>query len=716
MKIRTKLFGGFIIIALIGVFLGALGLYSEQKLTASSEVMLDLSKTSASISSILSTHYNWRHGLSETVYNGAAFTGSLDSTTCSLGKWLHSDEVQNVTDPEVISLLNQIKAPHDYIHSRAKDTIEHLNKGKTDEAIKQFREDILPKTQEVITGLGKMNERYNVLLSNSAHKIYDLGKLFAVIITVFIAAALVTSVILALLITSNIVKPIIGVTQTLKDISEGEGDLTKSIPEKGNDEITDLAIYFNKTLKSIRSLVGAIKNKVNALTNTGYELSVNMTKTSEAVDDISTNFENIKGLETKQQNGSIAVNKSLENIKSSIDIQEKLIDNQTESVNTSSSAIEEMTANIHSVGKTLVENKKHVETLSEASEYGRTALHEVVQAIQEISRDSEGLLEINSLMNNIASQTNLLSMNAAIEAAHAGETGKGFAVVADEIRKLAESSGQQSKTTATMLKKIKTSIDSITKSSDEVLSRFGAIDTGVKTVYEHELNIRNAMEEQEVGGRQILDSVARLKEITVSVQKGSGDMSLSGNNLVKETDEFIKLSNQALTKMNEVVNGALKEIKAAVNHVTEMSSENNKNFEDLKNETEKFKISTGTEKIKILAIDDDVTHLQMTKSFLADTYDVTTAKSCGDALKLLYQGLDPKFILLDLMMPEIDGWGTYERIKGLSNLHHVPIAIFTSSENPADQNRAKEMGAVDFIKKPCKKSELLEKIKKIIGS
>jgi len=306
-------------------------------------------------------------------------------------------------------------------------------------------------------------------------------------------------------------------------------------------------------------------------------------------------------------------------------------------------------------------------------------------------------------------------MNAAIEAAHAGEVGKGFAVVADEIRKLAESSGQQSKTTAGMLKKVKASIDNITRSSDEVIARFGAIDTEVKTVSEHEINIRHAMEEQEVGGQQILRSIARLKEISVSVQKGSEDMSQSGNDLVKETDEFMKLSNEAMNGMNQIVHGAMQEIKTAVTHVTEMSAENNKNFDDLKNETSKFRTTTGEEKKIVLAIDDDEIHLELTKNFLMNDYDITTVKSCEEALKLLYQGLAPSVILLDLVMPGTDGWQTFERIRGISKLHKVPIAIVTVSDDPADMKRATDMGAVDYIKKPTSQAELLARIKKILG-
>jgi methyl-accepting chemotaxis protein len=194
-------------------------------------------------------------------------------------------------------------------------------------------------------------------------------------------------------------------------------------------------------------------------------------------------------------------------------------------------------------------------------------------------------------MENIASQTNLLSMNAAIEAAHAGEAGKGFAVVADEIRKLAESSGEQSKTTTTMLKKIKSSIDNITRSSDEVLARFEAISTGVNTVSEHEQSIRAAMEEQEVGGKQILESIGRLNDITGTVKKGSEDMTVASGELLKETSELMKISKETANGMNEMV-GGVNQINAAVNGINNMSTENKTNIDALTQQMEKF--VTGT--------------------------------------------------------------------------------------------------------------------------
>jgi len=537
-------------------------------------------------------------------------------------------------------------------------------------------------------------------------------ELIAVIISLII---LLLSVPVTIFLSSALSKPILRVTNTLKDISEGDADLTRTIDILSKDEIGDLSHYFNRTLEKIKSLVGVIKYKVNGLTNTGFELSRNMSRTSTAVQQISSNLDKMENLMVKQENGAVEAGKAVEVIKTNIDSLNKMIEQQAESVSISSSAIEEMTANIHSVTQTLIENSKNVKVLTEASENGKTGLLTVAQEIQEIAKDSEGLLEINMVMKSIASQTNLLSMNAAIESAHAGEVGKGFAVVADEIRKLAESSGQQAKTTTAMLKKIKASIDNITKSSGEVLARFGAIDSSVRTVSEHEQNILNAMEEQETGGKQILESISRLRDITHSVKKGSDDMEESGKTLVKETDEFIKTSQEAVGGMSEILKG-VNQIYVAVNHVNDMSVENNRNFEALKQETERFRDSTGKEKKKILMVDDDEIHLTMIQSVLQDQYEVVTAKSGKEALGLFFQGLIPKLVCLDIVMPDMDGWDTYNRLRAIGDLHDTPIAFFTSSDDPQHKKRAKEMGAVDYIKKPYDAVDLIHRVDKILSA
>jgi methyl-accepting chemotaxis protein len=248
-----------------------------------------------------------------------------------------------------------------------------------------------------------------------------------------------------------------------------------------------------------------------------------------------------------------------------------------------------MLANIQSVTQTLVSNMENVKKLAGDSEVGRTGLQEVAADIQEIAKESEGLLEINTVMQNIASQTNLLSMNAAIEAAHAGEAGKGFAVVADEIRKLAENSGEQSKTISTVLKKIKDAIDKITLSTDTVLKKFEAIDSEVRVVSDQVENIRNAMEEQSTGSQQILEAIEQLNDITQVVKGGSTEMLEGSNEVIHESKNLESVTQEITNGMNEMATGA-DQINTAVNRVNEISGVNRENIDVLVKEVSRFKV------------------------------------------------------------------------------------------------------------------------------
>jgi methyl-accepting chemotaxis protein len=246
-------------------------------------------------------------------------------------------------------------------------------------------------------------------------------------------------------------------------------------------------------------------------------------------------------------------------------------------------------ANINSVTGTLVSNADNVKTLQDASEAGRAGLQEVASDIHEIACESEGLLEINSVMANIASQTNLLSINAAIEAAHAREAGKGFAVVADEIRKLAESSGNQSKTIGAVLKKIKGSIDKIQDSTGNVLNKFEDIDSSVKTVAEQEESIRNAMEEQKTGSRQVLEGTGWLNKITRQVRNGSNEMHNGAREVINESENLEKATQEITVVMNEMAAGA-EHINSAVNQVNEASVRNREGIDVLIREVSRFKV------------------------------------------------------------------------------------------------------------------------------
>jgi len=409
---------------------------------------------------------------------------------------------------------------------------------------------------------------------------------FVIILSVI---ALVISVLVIYFTLDITLKPIVRVAETLKDISEGEGDLTRHIDVNSKDEIGDLAHFFNKTLEKIKDLVLIIKKEAAGLHTIGDDLASNMTETAAAINQITANIQSIKGRVINQSASVTETNATMEQVIANINKLNGHVENQSRNVSQASSAIEEMVANIGSVTNTLINNAANVKTLQEASEVGKTGLQEVASNIQEISRESEGLLEINAVMENIASQTNLLSMNAAIEAAHAGEAGKGFAVVAGEIRKLAESSSAQSKTIGTVLKKIAESIKKITSSTDNVLKRFDAIDSSVQTVSQQEENIRNAMEEQGQGSKQVLHSASSLSELTQQVMSGSEEMLEGSKEVMKESQNLEKATQEIKSGMNEMASGA-EQVNVAVHHVNEISAKNRESIDNLLKEVSRFKV------------------------------------------------------------------------------------------------------------------------------
>ncbi|MDR2446760.1 MAG: methyl-accepting chemotaxis protein [Treponema sp.] len=387
----------------------------------------------------------------------------------------------------------------------------------------------------------------------------------------------------------SISRPINNLALMLKDISEGEGDLTKTIAITDHNEIGDLAHYFNLTIGKIKNLVISVKKEADSLSETGSDLASNITSTASSISEITANIQSITSQTGKQRASVASAGAIMGGVVKNIETLNSHIQKQTERVTQSSSAVEEMLANIQSVTQTLIKNEEYVANLSEASERGRAGLREVSADIQEIAKESAGLLEINAVMKNIASQTNLLSMNAAIEAAHAGEAGKGFAVVADEIRKLAESSSGQSKTTNDVLKKIKDSIDKISKSTEGVLLKFEAINEGVRQVTKQEANVRSAMEEQGEGSKSILESTAGLNEITGEVQKSASGMLEGSREVMRESDALERITEEIRDGMREMVS-RVERIDSTVQQVNGISMNNKQQVERLIREVSHFKV------------------------------------------------------------------------------------------------------------------------------
>jgi len=409
----------------------------------------------------------------------------------------------------------------------------------------------------------------------------NLGRTLLIFLVVIVSLAML----LTLTFARRIAKPIVNVKTILKDISDGEGDLTRQLPVTSQDEIGRMSHYFNQTFGKIRKLVVLIKEQAGILHGIGTEMAGSMTQTAVAISQITAN---INGVKNQIQNQSAGVEESkatVESIALSIEKLNEHIESQSASIIESSAAIAQMIANIESVSSILVRNTQNVKELRHASEIGQSGINAVSENIKTIARESEGLLETSSVIAKIANQT----MNAAIEAAHAGDAGRGFAVVADEIRNLAANSGAQAKNITNVLKDLKSSIDTVSNSSSNALKQFDTIVSMVQVVSEQEMVIHNAMQEQNGGSKQILEALSEITHITNEVRDRSGEMLTGSKDVLASMKQLALATHEIRNSMNEMAAGT-QEINSAVQHVDQISIRNKGSIDTLINEIAKFKV------------------------------------------------------------------------------------------------------------------------------
>ena len=248
-----------------------------------------------------------------------------------------------------------------------------------------------------------------------------------------------------------------------------------------------------------------------------------------------------------------------------------------------------MIANVRAVTKMLEESNAVIQNAHTLSIQGKTGAKNANEAATEIAKRSGDLLEAGEVIQNVASQTNLLAMNAAIEAAHAGESGKGFAVVADEIRKLAEESSMQGKKIAAVIKESLQIIQKLTDAENTTEKTFEQVYTLVSKISEQETGILGAMQQQETGSEKIIAAITDINGITHDIKIKSEEMANNGRHTAEEMKTLNTLTAALTEKMSEMTGDVLN-INKAIQTVHEVTQKNAQAIQEVVREVDSFQL------------------------------------------------------------------------------------------------------------------------------
>jgi methyl-accepting chemotaxis protein len=363
---------------------------------------------------------------------------------------------------------------------------------------------------------------------------------------IFTAAALTIGLVMGIFVSRTITVPINTAVTRLKDIAEGEGDLTKRLEVNSHDELGEMAKWFNTFLQSLQAMIKDIAANSVTLSSASTELSTISQQMSAGAE------------ETSGKSNTVAA--ASEEMSANVNSVAAAMEQAATNLNMVSSATEQMTSSVSEIAQ-------NSEKARDITGTAVTRARETSKKVNDLGAATEAIGKVTEVITEISEQTNLLALNATIEAARAGEAGKGFAVVANEIKELAKQTAE-----ATM--EIKNQIGGVQGSTQETVEDITEISKVIGSVDEIVSTIAAAVEEQSAatadiasnisqassGVQEVNTNVAQSTEVTTSISRDIAEVSQAANEMTTSSSQ-VNLSAEELAGMAEKINNMVGKFK-----------------------------------------------------------------------------------------------------------------------------------------------------------